>query len=341
MSKRLTTEEFIKRAIKIHNNKYEYSKVNYVNIYTKVIIICPKHGEFKQNPGNHLSGSICRKCSYLKIGFSKRSNLKDIINKANQVHNNKYDYSLLKYLGMMKRGIIICPKHGEFKQIINDHINSKAGCPECSNCKKLNTKEFIKRAIKTHGNKYDYSKVNYINSQKKVIIICKKHGRFLQCYADHVFRKAGCPKCWGTISKEEIQFLEFLKNNNKSYLEIISQTDKKYQKYVKIIREKIKRKLRPDIILIKDDEIIILEYSGDYWHGKEKCDFNLKINISMAELKKISVEKSDLYKKYFDYIEIFGEEWKNFLKIREMSNNIKILFKKLSIEENDGTIIIV
>lgn len=60
--KKLTTEEFIEKARKVHVDKYDYSKVEYVNNLTKVCIICPKHGEFWQTPNNHLSGKGCPIC---------------------------------------------------------------------------------------------------------------------------------------------------------------------------------------------------------------------------------------------------------------------------------------
>lgn len=60
--KKLTTEEFIKRARAIHGDKYDYSKVEYINIKTKVCIICPEHGEFWQVPAEHLRGRGCKDC---------------------------------------------------------------------------------------------------------------------------------------------------------------------------------------------------------------------------------------------------------------------------------------
>ena len=60
--RKITKEEFIQRASTIHNNKYLYDKVNYVNTSTKVTITCPIHGDFKQTPNNHLQGQGCQKC---------------------------------------------------------------------------------------------------------------------------------------------------------------------------------------------------------------------------------------------------------------------------------------
>lgn len=82
MSKKLTTEEFIEKARKIHGNKYDYSKVVYVNSQTKVCIICPIHGEFWQRPNDHLNGYGCNKCGIIKTNLKNSSKLNDFITKV-------------------------------------------------------------------------------------------------------------------------------------------------------------------------------------------------------------------------------------------------------------------
>jgi len=66
MSRKLTTEEFIERAKKIHGDKYDYSEVNYINAKIKVEIICKIHGHFFKNPFDHLSGQGCPLCGELR-----------------------------------------------------------------------------------------------------------------------------------------------------------------------------------------------------------------------------------------------------------------------------------
>ena len=130
MPKKITTEEFIKRANIIHHNKYDYSKTEYKKSIDKVCIICPEHGEFWQTPNSHLSGYGCRKCG-TEITKQKESyTLEAFLEKANQVHNNKYDYSKVDYKGCFQPICIICPEHGEFWQTPAGHLN-KRGCPKC------------------------------------------------------------------------------------------------------------------------------------------------------------------------------------------------------------------
>ena len=124
------TEEFIRRARLVHGDKYNYSKVEYVNSQTKVCIICPIHGEFLQTPDDHLQGHGCIICGYYNAGNNVLST-NDFILRAREVHGDKYDYSKTKYNGIYQKICIICPKHGEFKQKPIKHIIGQ-GCPICA-----------------------------------------------------------------------------------------------------------------------------------------------------------------------------------------------------------------
>ena len=113
--------------------KYNYSKVKYVNANTEVIIICPKHGEFLQTPHTHLSGNDCPMCKYERLSNLHKLTTEEFIKLANETHGlGKYDYSKVKYINANEDVIIICPKHGEFKQTPNNHLNCQ-GCPKCKN----------------------------------------------------------------------------------------------------------------------------------------------------------------------------------------------------------------
>ena len=112
----------------MHKNKYDYSKVNYINYETKIIIICDIHGDFLQTPHSHLNGSNCNECSG-KVKLDTQS----FIEKATNLHNNLYDYSLVNYINCNAKIEIICKKHGIFTQIPNNHIHHKSGCSKCNN----------------------------------------------------------------------------------------------------------------------------------------------------------------------------------------------------------------
>lgn len=120
---------------------------------------------------------------------------------AGRLHRNKFDYSKVNYINARKKIQIICPKHGAFFQTPEAHLKGKAGCPFCGaelrrKSLHLTTKEFIKKARKVHGNKYDYRQVQYIKSSIPVSIICRKHGHglFKQAPNNHI-RGQNCPVC--------------------------------------------------------------------------------------------------------------------------------------------------
>lgn len=213
MSKKKTTEEFIKEAKEKHGNKYDYSKVEYINNHTKVCIICPEHGEFWQFPQDHLKGRGCICCAGVK-----KLTTSDFIEQAKKIHGDKYDYSKVIYKGYEIPVCIICPEHGEFWQTPHTHLSNHA-CPKCRYTKawdtrgRITTEDFINEAKKVHGNKYDYSQVVYKNNRVKVKIICPEHGEFWQTPPQHL-RGNGCPICSEShIEKEIRMFLENFKIN--------------------------------------------------------------------------------------------------------------------------------
>lgn len=117
------------------------------------------------------------------------------IERAKQIHGNKYDYSEVEYIGATTKVKIICPIHGEFLQTPSSHINLKQGCPKCSHQSYPNTSEiFIEKARFIYGDKYTYDKVNYKNNKTKVIVTCPKHGDF-EVRPDNFYHNHGCPKC--------------------------------------------------------------------------------------------------------------------------------------------------
>jgi hypothetical protein len=193
LSKKVTTADFINRGREIHDDKYDYSRTVYVAAVLHVTIICAIHGEFQQRPVNHLMGRGCPLC-----GGSKTLSLEKFIERANARHNSRYDYSLVKFKNVESKVEIICPKHGVFKQRLMSHLRG-FNCPSCgkdSKAQKLKQPldEFLSLAKAAHGDKYDYSEVNYVNAQSKVRIICPEHGPFLQRPVNHI-RDIGCSKC--------------------------------------------------------------------------------------------------------------------------------------------------
>jgi len=128
------TKEFIKKAISVHRDKYDYSKVEYINCDLKIIIICKTHGEFEQKPAEHLSGCGCKQCGFTKISMSKTYSTYEYIQRVKEIHQNIYNYTLTEYNGIYNNIEVLCKIHGLFETNAKNHLNGH-GCPRCANVK--------------------------------------------------------------------------------------------------------------------------------------------------------------------------------------------------------------
>ena len=172
----------------------------------------------------------------------KKLTTEEFIEKAKEIHGDKYDYSKVEYKGAHTKVCIICPEHGEFWQAANSHINLKEGCPKCgriiSNSKqhKLGNFAFIEKARKVHGDKYDYSKVEYINNKTPVCIICPIHGEFWQVVSEHL-KGCNCPKCAinNMINKLSLSITHFIERAKQIHGEIYDYSKAEY----KSVRDKV------------------------------------------------------------------------------------------------------
>ena len=205
----LSTDEFIKRASSIHGGKYDYTKSNYISARIKVCITCPEHGEFWQNPFDHLSGKGCYKCAKKRRDASKKTlkTTEEFINECVDKYGDIYDYSKVKYINAHTK-VCIIDKQSTNEIYITPTKLLTYGVP---NRKYACTKdEFIEKAKKVHGEKYDYSKVEYVNTKTKVCIICPKHGEFWQTPSNHL--KFGCNECGfdTSSSKSKLSNDEFI-----------------------------------------------------------------------------------------------------------------------------------
>lgn len=172
------TNEYITRAIKKHGNKYDYSKTIYTGCYKKIVVTCPIHGDFEIKAASHLIGRGCRKCGVASRAEKRTLSYEAFIERATQKFGHTYSYNRFTYRGASQKMLIICPKHGEYWHTPLQHINQN-GCPKCSGSGHKNTQDFIVDAQAIHGDRYDYSKVDYVTSKKKVCIVCNTTWRFL------------------------------------------------------------------------------------------------------------------------------------------------------------------
>ena len=127
---RSNKEVFIKKAKRIHGEKYNYDNIIYKNASTKIEIVCKLHGSFFQLPCGHLNGYGCAKCAPLERNQNKPKSTEKFIEDAKKIHKKFYNYSLVDYKGAHIKIEIICPKHGSFHQKPLGHLNGK-GCSKC------------------------------------------------------------------------------------------------------------------------------------------------------------------------------------------------------------------
>lgn len=166
------------------------------------------------------------------------------IEKAKAKHGNKYDYSKVNYVAAKTKICIVCSVHGDFEQTPTNHL-SGFGCNKCANNVRFDITTFIARAKTVHGDKYDYSKAVYKNTDTPLIIICAKHGEFMQRPDFHINRKTGCPKCNGgakgtaeafiktaiAVHGNKYDYSKVVYKNNHSYVTIICPKHGEFEQY--------------------------------------------------------------------------------------------------------------
>lgn len=149
-SRRITTTEFIEKAKLVHNDdRYDYSKVKYINNYTKVEIYCKKCKKyFWQAPANHLQGMNCP-CT----ANNQKGNTEDFIKEAKKLHGTKYDYSSVVYKSRTHKVTILCLNcNRTFLQTPSHHLRG-SGCPYCNKSKGENR---IQMWLNTHNILYEF-----------------------------------------------------------------------------------------------------------------------------------------------------------------------------------------
>lgn len=253
-----------------------------------------------------------------------------IIERFKKIHGNKYNYTDIVFTKTTDKITILCPEHGYFEQTPHAHLKGQ-GCPKCGlskriNSKTSNTKEFIKKAKEVHGEKYDYSIVNYITNKVKIRIICPIHGEFEQTPHGHLFGN-GCPKC---------------ANQNKGRKENPIK-EKKIKKEIKQIENKLydNNTIKNEIInfILKTNEIIP-NNNFDISIKNLRLNFNI-ISLNDSDNKNYVIKTEECEQNGIQLIHIFEDEWvnkKDICKSRILNllgHNNRIYARKCKIVEVD------
>lgn len=318
-NRRFSMNDLIKSFRKLYGDAYEYSKVEYHNIYTDILVTCPIHGDFSVKPYLFLKGHHgCPMCNP-----KNERTTESIIEQFRKVHGDRYDYSMVENQPHIRDKVaIICKKHGTFNQSIDRHISGQ-GCPFCDKENKKNRlkkppitfEKFLERANQIHDSKYTYIK-DIINSHSKIEINCPKHGVFIQNVYDHL-NGHGCPKCGFNISKAEDEIYEEITN-------IIGNRN--------VIRHERTILDGMELDLYIPEHKIAIEYNGLLWHSEK---FGKDRNYHLIKLNKCN-------EKGIKLIQIFEDEYKNHKEIvieklnyifKNKDKFTKIFARKCHVEE--------
>lgn len=319
MTNCLKTQNFIEKADKKHYNKYCYKYVVYVKAIEKVIIVCNIHGEFKQTPNYHLNGGGCKKCNIRKTKWDKDFFIEECLRR-----NNGYlPFTIIGEYKGTTENILVENKYGICSIRANHILNGVIPGIETAIDKASYWK---KQAILNHGSLYDYSKVNYINSNTKITITCKVHGEFLQTPNSHLSGK-GCGKC----TKKQGGLKRSEKYSNKFRIEANKTHSGKYSYYEDIIFKakdviSIICPLHGDFLQVADNHL-----RGD---GCQKCGLKLliermrenPIGWSYTNWQKAG-ERSKNFDSYKVYIIKCWDDNEEFYKIGKTFSTIKKRFK--------------
>jgi hypothetical protein len=244
-----------------------------------------------------------------QLNINNKSN-ETFIDESKLIHDNFYDYSLCNYVNSLEKVKIICPVHGVFEQVSNYHLRG-SGCPKCGlDITKTHTvlgiDKFKEISNKIHNNKYNYDRVDYINSYTKVEILCSVHGSFLQKPNDHISSKSGCPVC--KESKGEKLISGILLSNDIIFEYQKRFNDLKYKSYLYFdfylpdlnmcIEFDGEQHFRPVVLWGDEDAFIDLQI-----RDKLKTDYCLNKNIRLLRLDYLDYNNNDINNKLKKFLD--------------------------------------
>ena len=169
--------------------------------------------------------------------MGKKKTNEEWVKICKEIHGDSVDYSQTDFNDRDEKGRVkfICPIHGEFKQNLMNHVYLKHGCSKCNGGIKHTNEEFIQKSKDMYGDDtWIYDKVEYINENTEVILICREHGEFKVKPVQHLnkYLMVACPYCKGKVNIEKI-FKELKEKYDDNIHTIVSyrQDNKKRYKY--------------------------------------------------------------------------------------------------------------
>lgn len=314
MSKKVTQEDFLKRAQSVHGDLYDYTNAVYKTCSTKLEIKCKKEGHvFFQTPDSHIGKRTgCPKCVIQRAITRFTKPIEQIKEELFEVHGNLYTYlNLNEYVNTSSYLSIRCNScNHTFSQLALRHINRGCGCPNCARMRinKSNTKsiEQLLLDIKTaHGDDFEYPELDkYTTRTDKITIKCKAcNWVFKQTPLNHIHNRTGCPKCV-TVSKSkaESKWLDFLNIPNDYNHRQVLIPSTKYK-----------------VDGFNPQTNTVYEFLGDFWHGNPKLYEPTNTNIiskkTFGELYTSTFERFNLLKSLgYTVVYLWESDWKKYIK---------------------------
>lgn len=290
------SKNFLARAKEVHP-EFDYSKVDYINNHTKIIVGCPKHGDILVNPKSFLNSPTgCQKCSWenTRKGAQASNQKKNqeakerFIPKVQNKHPD-LDFSKVEYINANTPICVICPKHGEFWATPNKLLRNRKG-NGCAKCKKehfaepnlKHLEEFKEKVSLAEKEMTNFEFGEYINSRTKIDVLCKECNRTFSVVPKYILSGIYCPYCSPKgHSVNEIKIMQYFKENN-----IFFEVEKTFPDL------KDKSYLRFDFYIPSKN--LLIEYDGQQ-HFKPNDKFGLK---EFQSLKKHDAMKDDYVKKH-------------------------------------------
>lgn len=209
MTRRMTQEEFVAKAMSIHGDRYSYEQSVFVRSNVKLTVICRIHGPFQISSNNLFFGKGCPTCAKEKRGSSKSATAAaTFIARATAIHKGRYGYDKVIYVAAKKPIVVTCESHGDFTTTPDKHLRG-SGCQQCADmqrvaAKRHNQDDFVRLSRIKHGDRYSYEQAVYVDSAEPVEIICPEHGAFWQAPNGHT-QGRGCPRCGKEAAADKLR----------------------------------------------------------------------------------------------------------------------------------------
>ncbi len=310
-------KDIIEKFRKVHQDRYDYSLVEYKNIHSKVQLICSVHGSFWQSANSHVRGNGCPSCA----NENRKNTLKDFLEKLPLRVKETYDFSLVNYSNNITPVKVVCKEHGIFeiipRSLFRGHGCKKCACVKVAENNRSNYEDMLQKANTIHNNRFKYSPIeNYKTNKDLWVIECPVHGIFEQQVVSHL-RGHGCIKCsqGSSSSKDEKDLACFIEQLG--------------YKVLKNYRPEWLNGLEIDIYL--PDKKVAIEYNGGIYHHSSKSS-SIGFYKNTAKSESYHRDKYELCKQnQVDLIHVFDFEnltvWKQTIKLYlENKNNYEVVY---------------